>query len=109
MQMLIDWGAMFAQDFYATTYRNENPRMRALFDRFGFVAKADPDDPKVVIYTASVANLVRAGERATALRQRAAFEKSSSAPALAHAQPWRAPVPGWLMSPLSRDRFAVDG
>ena len=64
MQMLIDWGAMGAQEYYATTYRNENPRMRALFDRFGFVAKADPDDPQVVIYTASIADLVHAGERA---------------------------------------------
>jgi 4-hydroxybutyrate CoA-transferase len=66
MKMLIDWGAMFAQDFYATTYRNENPRMRALFDRFGFVAKADPDDPQTVIYTASIAELVVAAERVMA-------------------------------------------
>jgi RimJ/RimL family protein N-acetyltransferase len=47
MQMLIDWGARAgAHGYYATTYRHENPRMRALFDRFGFVAKADPDDPR---------------------------------------------------------------
>jgi acyl-CoA hydrolase/RimJ/RimL family protein N-acetyltransferase len=63
MQMLIDWGAVGAQNYYATTYRKENPRMRALFDRFGFVAKADPDDPHVVIYSASVADLVVAGRR----------------------------------------------
>lgn len=31
--------------------------------RIGFVAKADPDDPHAVIYTASVADLVHAGER----------------------------------------------
>jgi acyl-CoA hydrolase/RimJ/RimL family protein N-acetyltransferase len=85
MQMLIDWGAMVAQDFYATTYRNENPRMRALFDRFGFVAKSDPGDPQVVIYTASIANLVHAGERVMARRHRAAPAKGSSTPAVAHA------------------------
>jgi acyl-CoA hydrolase/GNAT superfamily N-acetyltransferase len=77
MQMLIDWGAMGAQAYYATTYRNENPRMRALFDRFGFVAKADPDDPQVVIYTASIANLVHANERLMAQRHRAAPAKGS--------------------------------
>jgi acyl-CoA hydrolase/RimJ/RimL family protein N-acetyltransferase len=63
MQMLIDWGAVVANDYFATTYRSENPRMRALFDRFGFKAKADPDDPQVVIYTAAIADLVEAGER----------------------------------------------
>jgi acetyltransferase len=63
MQMLIAWGATGltgAERYYATTYRTENPRMRALFDRFGFVAKADPDDARVVIYSASIADLVRA-------------------------------------------------
>lgn len=60
MQMLIDWGATVgARDYYATTYRTENPRMRALFDRFGFVPQADPDDPRAVIYTASVESLAR--------------------------------------------------
>jgi RimJ/RimL family protein N-acetyltransferase len=60
MQMLIDWGcSVGARDFYATTYRTENPRMRALFDRFGFVPQADPDDPRAVIYTASVESLAR--------------------------------------------------
>jgi RimJ/RimL family protein N-acetyltransferase len=63
MQMLIDWGAVGAQSCCATTYRKENPRMRALFDRFGFVAKADPDDPHAVIYSASLADLVVAGRR----------------------------------------------
>jgi hypothetical protein len=53
---------MFAQDFYATTYRNESPGMRALFARVGFVANADPSDPRTVIYTASLADTVRAGE-----------------------------------------------
>jgi RimJ/RimL family protein N-acetyltransferase len=77
MQMLIDWGAMGAQEYYATTYRNENPRMRALFDRFGFVAKADPDDPQVVIYTASIADLVHAGDRAVSDRHRAMPAKGS--------------------------------
>lgn len=87
MQMLIDWGANGAQDYYATTYRNENPRMRALFDRFGFIAKADPDDPQVVIYTASVANLVRGGGRATDLQHHPAPANEPSAPVVAvHAQ-----------------------
>jgi acyl-CoA hydrolase/RimJ/RimL family protein N-acetyltransferase len=66
MQMLIDWGAMCARSFYATTYRSENPRMRALFDRFGFVAKPDADDPHAVIYTALMADLVHARERRSA-------------------------------------------
>jgi RimJ/RimL family protein N-acetyltransferase len=83
MQMLIDWGAMVAQDYYATTYRNENPRMRALFDRFGFVATADPNDPRAVIYTASIANLVRAGERSQTHRHRATSAKGSPALAVA--------------------------
>jgi RimJ/RimL family protein N-acetyltransferase len=71
MQMLIDWGAMCAKAYYATTYRNENPRMRALFDRFGFAVKADPDDPQTVIYSASLADLVRRGHisRELALRR----------------------------------------
>lgn len=86
MKMLIDWGASFAQAFYATTYRTENPRMRALFDRFGFVAKADADDPQAVTYTARVADLVRAGERVMASRQGAAPGQDAPAPAVAQAQ-----------------------
>lgn len=66
MQMLIDWGAMGAKTYHATTYRNENPRMRALFDRFGFAVKADPDDPQTVIYSAALADLVQASERMAA-------------------------------------------
>jgi RimJ/RimL family protein N-acetyltransferase len=58
MHMLIDWGRLVgATEYYATTYRTENPRMRALFDRFDFTAKADPDDPALVIYTAPVDSL----------------------------------------------------
>ena len=86
MQMLIDWGAMFAQDFYATTYRSENPRMRALFDRFGFVAKADADDRQLVVYTASMADLVRASERVMELQQDASPAKDSPASAAEQAQ-----------------------
>lgn len=60
MQMLIDWGSeVGAIDYYATTYRTENPRMRALFDRFGFQVRSDPDDPALVIYTATLADLAR--------------------------------------------------
>ncbi len=63
MQMLIDWGALVdAKVYYATTYRKENPRMRALFDRFGFVAEADPGDPHAVIYKALIDDLVRAAQ-----------------------------------------------
>lgn len=81
MQMLIDWGAaMGAERYHATTYRNENPRMRALFDRFGFTAKADPDDPRVVIYTASIAHLLRVGERGSASPPRAAPAAPAVAP-----------------------------
>ncbi len=73
MHMLIDWGAMVgARDYYATTYRKENPRMRALFDRFGWRVKADPEDPQAVIYTAAIADLVQAGERWRAQGQHAA-------------------------------------
>lgn len=85
MQMLIDWGAMGARSYHASTYRSENPRMRALFDRFGFAAKADPDDPRVVIYTAALADLVHAGEHAMAHRRRTAKAKGPSAPAVARA------------------------
>lgn len=77
MQMLIDWGALCAKTYYATTYRNENPRMRALFDRFGFAVRADPDDPQTVIYSASLADLVRAGDGGAArLPQRAPAQAS---------------------------------
>jgi len=86
MQMLIDWGAMFAQDFYATTYRTENPRMRALFDRFGFVAKTDPDEPQVVIYTATMADLVRAGEHIMVHQLDAATTMEVLPPAVVPAQ-----------------------
>jgi acetyltransferase len=82
MQMLIDWGAtgpMGADRYYATTYRTENPRMRALFDRFGFVAKADPDDVQVVIYSASIADLVRASAGVMAKRLDAVVAAGPSA------------------------------
>lgn len=79
MQMLIDWGAGSARTYYATTYKHENPRMRALFERFGFVAKADPDDPQAVIYTASVAELVRAGDRVQAPAAPARCEQHDAA------------------------------
>jgi acyl-CoA hydrolase/GNAT superfamily N-acetyltransferase len=52
MQILIDWGvASKAKRFQAVTYRTENPRMRAIFDRFGFIAEYDPDDSTVVHYS----------------------------------------------------------
>ncbi len=86
MQMLIDWGARAgAKGYYATTYRHVNPRMRALFDRFGFVAKADPDDPQAVIYTTSIAKLVHAGKRLMAEGRPAAPAQRPPALAAAHA------------------------
>ena len=64
MQMLIDWGqSVGANEFRATTYRTINPRMRALFDSFGFAVKANPDDVETVNYTAEVEHLALARER----------------------------------------------
>lgn len=69
MEMLIEWGSSVgAHDYYATTYRSENPRMRALFDRFGFVAKADPEDMQLVIYTGRIADLKSAHPGRHAMR-----------------------------------------
>lgn len=63
MRMLIDWGvATKAKFFHAVTYRTENPRMRTLFDQFGFTAQADPDDFSVVVYAACVADLAATRE-----------------------------------------------
>jgi acetyl-CoA hydrolase len=65
MQMLIDWGVTVgATEFCATTYRTKNPRMRALFDAFGFAVSANPDDMETVTYRARVEALalVRAHE-----------------------------------------------
>lgn len=60
MHALIDWGvAAGAEQYYATTYRNKNPRMRSLFDRFGFTAHADPDDFDAVSYRARVSELAQ--------------------------------------------------
>ncbi len=86
MQMLIDWGSTVgARDYYATTYRTENPRMRALFDRLGFVAQADPDDPRAVIYTASVESLAKWPQPAAAPATRALQANLPFAPQVAHA------------------------
>ncbi|MBI5256335.1 MAG: GNAT family N-acetyltransferase [Burkholderiales bacterium] len=53
MQMLIEWGlSVGAQEFHATTYRSKNPRMRALFDSFGFIARPNPGDHETVAYSA---------------------------------------------------------
>jgi RimJ/RimL family protein N-acetyltransferase len=80
MHALIDWGvAAGAENFYATTYRNKNPRMRSLFDRFGFSAHADPDDYNAVIYRATVHELARQ----RALRAQAAAAPADPEPALA--------------------------
>ena len=65
MEMLIDWGATVgAGTFCATTYRTKNPRMRALFDNFGFAAKANPDDMETVGYSARLQDLMLVRERA---------------------------------------------
>lgn len=58
MRMIIEWGvAAGATEFYATTYRTKNPRMRALFDSHGFVVGPNPEDHETVIYRAKVADL----------------------------------------------------
>lgn len=58
MRIIIDWGiAAGVKRFHAITYRTENPRMRRLFDRFGFTATPDPDERAVVRYAANVADL----------------------------------------------------
>jgi acetyl-CoA hydrolase len=63
MQMLIEWGlSVGATEFRATTYRSKNPRMRALFDSFGFAAKTNLDDRETVSYTAGVEQLALVGE-----------------------------------------------
>lgn len=60
MRMLVEWGvSVGAVDFYATTYRNQNPRMRALFDRFGFAMQPIPDDIETVRYTARLEDLAQ--------------------------------------------------
>lgn len=60
MHMLIDWAAAAqVQALHAVTYRTRNPRMRALFDSFGFVASANPDDPDTVKYFSSVEHLLK--------------------------------------------------
>ncbi|EHR70669.1 acetyl-CoA hydrolase [Burkholderiales bacterium JOSHI_001] len=78
MHALIDWGvAAGAENFYATTYRNKNPRMRSLFDRFGFSAHADPDDYNAVSYRATVHELAR--QRAVRAQATAALAESARA------------------------------
>lgn len=58
LRMLIDWAIETGvETLHAVTYRTENPRMRALFDRFGFVATNDPDDQFAVNYSARVSML----------------------------------------------------
>jgi acyl-CoA hydrolase/RimJ/RimL family protein N-acetyltransferase len=61
MRMLVDWAVRVgATDFYATTYRTRNPRMRSLFDALGFAVSPDPDDRELVIYRARVRDLAGA-------------------------------------------------
>lgn len=65
MEALIDWGVWAgARTFRAATYRTHNPHMRALFDGYGFVAAASPDDPAVVLYSAGLDALARRRSRA---------------------------------------------
>lgn len=46
-----------ARELHAVTYASGNPRMRSLFDRFGFISHNDEDDYKCVRYRGQVANL----------------------------------------------------
>jgi L-amino acid N-acyltransferase YncA len=58
MDMLIDWAVTAeVRLLHAVTYRHENPRMRHLFDAYGFTAAPDPDDRANVLYSALVAEL----------------------------------------------------
>jgi acyl-CoA hydrolase/L-amino acid N-acyltransferase YncA len=58
MDMLIDWAtAAEVRMLHAVTYRHENPRMRHLFDAYGFRCDPDPDDRANVLYSAPVAEL----------------------------------------------------
>ena len=57
MRALIDWGVEAgAVEYHATTYRKRNPRMRALFDQFGFEVEGS-DDPEAVTYRARLQDL----------------------------------------------------
>lgn len=63
MRMLVDWGVEAgAREFHAITYRTRNPRMRALFDAFGFAVEPHAEDPETVGYRARVAELAQVGE-----------------------------------------------
>lgn len=64
MCMLIDWAvAGGVERLDAVTYRTGNPRMRKLFEQFGFLVAADPTDRANVLYSAAVADLAALRER----------------------------------------------
>lgn len=64
MDMLIDWAvAAGVHRLHAVTYRSGNPRMRHLFDEYGFAVANDPDDRANVLYSAQVADLALRRER----------------------------------------------
>ncbi len=59
MNILIDWADFEkVERLHAVTYRSNNPRMRSLFKKFGFVPFNDPDEPLNVKYSALVKDLV---------------------------------------------------
>lgn len=52
MDFLEDWGlSAEVVELNAMTYRTQNPRMRSLFDKRGFKARTDPEDPSCVLYS----------------------------------------------------------
>lgn len=63
MRILIDW-ADFEQvvRLHAVTYRSNNPRMRNLFDKFGFVPMRDREEPMNICYSALVKDLVSSAQ-----------------------------------------------
>lgn len=59
MCILIDWAELAqVERLHAVTYRFENPRMRKLFDKFHFVPLNDPGEPRNILYSGDVKNLV---------------------------------------------------
>lgn len=66
MCILIDWATCVqAEELHAVTYRTKNPRMRRLFEKFGFSFTDDPNERANVIYSGRITELVRTRERMT--------------------------------------------
>ena len=67
MHILIDWAVTSeVEEFCAVTYRKENPRMRRLFEQYGFSASFDSEEPMNVMYSARVSDLMQTRDRLVA-------------------------------------------